>query len=187
MLDRRSALSTTADVAIVVLALAVVTQVGFQIRDRLQPPRQPAPRAATPPPDYLPGDKLPEGVDVTLEKADYTLLMFLSSTCGYCTASMPFYGKLSEARSNSSVPVRLTAVSGEPREVLVDYLAQHNVAVDAMVGLSSNDFRRMKVRGTPTLILATREGVIRKVWIGRLGPEQEAEVLATFEGRSASD
>lgn len=187
-LNRRSVLSATADAAIVLLALAVATQVALQIRDRLKPVRQPpAARATAPQPsEFVPGDKLPQDAGVNLAQADYTLLMFLSSRCGYCTASMPFYNRLSKARADSVASIQLAALSAEPHEVLERYLAEHAVTLDAAVGLSPGQFRDMRVRGTPTLILATRDGIVRNVWRGRLAEDQEAEVLAAVEGRLAT-
>lgn len=187
MSNKRNVLAAIADAAIVVLALAVVTQIALQVYDRFQPSPQLAGRAAPPQPDFVPGDKLPQAVSIGLSDADFTLLMFLSSKCGYCTASMPFYTKLAEVRRNSTGATRLAALSAEPREVLEAYLQHHEVVVDAAIGLSPGDFRKMKVRGTPTLILASRDGTVRNVWIGKLGEEEEVAVLAAVAGNLGVD
>lgn len=183
MLNRRGALSAVADVAIVLLALAVVTQVGLQIKDRLKPVRegQSAARSAPPAPEYSQGDSMPQVAKLGLPEADYTLLMFLNSRCGYCTASMPFYGRLKEERDRHSASVRLAALSAEPQEVLDNYLSQHQVKLDSTIALSPVQFLEFRVRGTPTLILVDKEGVVRSAWIGRLDPAQEAEVMAAME------
>lgn len=184
MLNRRSALSAVADIAIVLLALAVVTQVGLQITDRLRPssPRQPAVRSAPPVPEYSQGDPMPQVAKLGLPEADFTLLMFLRSSCRYCTESMPFYSRLKEARDRGAGSVRLAALSAEPQDLLDGYLSAYKVAVDSTVALSPSQFSEFRVRGTPTLILVDRKNVVRKVWIGLLEPAQEAEVLTAVEG-----
>lgn len=183
MLNRRSTLSAIADVAIVLLALAVVAQVGLQIHDRLGAPtqRQPAVRAARPVPEYSQGDSMPQAAKLGLPPADYTLLIFLRSTCRYCTESMPFYSKLKEVRDRGAVSVRLAALAAEPPEILDGYLSAHKVAVDSTIALSPAQFSEFRVRGTPTLILVDRENVVRRAWIGLLNPAQEAEVLSAVE------
>ena len=142
-------------------------------------------RSAPPVPDYVPGDTMPQAAKLELPEAEYRLLMFLRSTCGYCTASMPFYARLKGARDRSEGPVRLAAISAEPRSILSGYLATHSVSVDAEVALSPAAFTEFRVRGTPTLVLIDRDNTVRKVWIGQLDPAQEAEVLAAVEGTLA--
>ncbi len=36
----------------------------------------------------------------------------------------------------------------------------------------------MVARGTPTLILVNREGGVKGVWIGKLTPDKESELVA---------
>ena len=66
----------------------------------------------------------------------------------------------------------------ETREVLEDYLKAHGLSVDAAISLTQDEYRQLRVRGTPTLILTDHAGVIRGVWVGRIRPELEEAVLA---------
>lgn len=186
MLSGRT-LSGAVDLAIVVLALAVAVQVSFEVFDRVRPIGRAAPRPITSAPaqEYEIGERLPATGAVDLSRTDHTFLLFLRSTCGYCTASMPFYAKVAEARRQSPISISLTALSSESERVLQDYLQRHNVSLDALVSLSPADSRQYRVRGTPTIMLVDREGVVRKVWTGQLAAEAEREVLDLISGRLA--
>lgn len=107
-----------------------------------------------------------------------TLVMFMSSQCRFCTDSMPFYRRLSPLRSHG---VRLLAVSAESQAILQDYLRQHELNVDGLVGIRPGS---MKVKGTPTLVLVDNKGTVTNVWHGRLPETGEAEVIHSLEGRS---
>jgi hypothetical protein len=37
----------------------------------------------------------------------------------------------------------------------------------------------LPIRGTPTLLLVDRDGIVRKVWAGQLSPEGERDVIET--------
>lgn len=184
-------LSGAADFALVIVGLAVATQVALQVADRFrQPTRSLAAvpsRASNVAPlaEYRTGEKLPGSSRLDLSRADHTLLLFVRSTCAYCTASMPFYRKLTDARSKSGVSLNLTVVSSEPQEVLESYIKQYGVAADASVSLPDPELRQYKVRGTPTLVLADRDGVVRKVWVGQLREQAEREVLDLVSARIA--
>lgn len=180
-------LSRAVDLAIIVLALAVTVQVSFQALDRVQPSARaaPPPTTSAPAQEYQIGERLPTTRAVDLSRTNHTLLLFLRSTCSYCTASMPFYAKVADARRQSPMSISLTALSSESERVLQDYLRRHNISLDATVSLSPADSRQYRVRGTPTIMLVDRAGIVRRVWIGQLAPEAEQEVLDLVSGRLA--
>jgi len=62
---------------------------------------------------------------------------------------------------------------------------RHSVAVDASISLPAGEFRQLRVGGTPTLVLANRDGVVRKIWVGQLPERAEQEVLELVSGRIA--
>jgi hypothetical protein len=100
---------------------------------------------------------------------------------------MGFYRSLAAARRAPRTRLRILALSHESRETLEDYLkahGAHGLAADGMISLAQDEYRRLKVRGTPTLILADRSGLIRRVWAGRLRPELENVVLADLLAES---
>ena len=54
------------------------------------------------------------------------------------------------------------------------YLADNNVTVDQVIKANPGE---AMVRGTPTLLLVDKNGVVLDTWVGKLPPEKENEVL----------
>lgn len=178
--------SRLADVAVIIACVAVVTHVGLQYRGGARasgaagvaPP--PSRSAATIP--YKAGDKSPALDRVAYNSADRTLLMFVKSTCTYCTQSMPFYVKLAEARQRMGDKVKIVAISPDPPEVLASYLSSHGVTVDTQVSVSPMQMQQIRIRGTPTLVIADARGTVQEAWMGRLPTESEPAVLKALLG-----
>ena len=111
------------------------------------------------------------GIDWT--KNDRTLLMALSRGCHFCSASAPFYKKLTQELS-ARKDVGMVAAFPQPVDEAQNYLST--------LGVSISDVRQLRldslgVLGTPTLILVNREGVVINAWRGQLPPDKEEEVL----------
>jgi thiol-disulfide isomerase/thioredoxin len=180
-----SRLGAIADAAMIVIALAIGIQTTVWLVSRPgalgQKPAARSAAARRPPPavqrdDYRVGELLPPHGKLQLADSDKTLVLFLRSSCGYCTASMPFYRRLLEARSNTKT-VRIVAVSYEPQEVLDKYLRDNKLAPDAAVSIPPAEFRQFRVMGTPTLILTDRGRLVRQIWIGQLPASAQSDVL----------
>lgn len=99
-----------------------------------------------------------------------TLVLALSSDCGYCTSSAPFYQRLAQQRGE----VRLVAVTPHKVEAGRKYLEKLGVPVSEVTQVP---LESIGVQGTPTLLLVDERGSVTKEWIGKLPAEQEAEVL----------
>lgn len=112
-----------------------------------------------------------------------TLLLALSTKCHFCTESAEFYKRLAEARAGRS-DIRMVAVLpqdvGEGRA----YLDKLGVRVDE-VRQSSLD--AVGATGTPTLIMVDDEGTATELWVGKLPPDKESEVLGRIRGEPASE
>jgi hypothetical protein len=120
-----------------------------------------------------PGAKIPIA-NVDWSAQGETLVLALQKGCHFCAESAPFYRRLAgEAAQHGKVRL-LAVLPGELTESKA-YLESLGVPVTEMrrVPLSA-----IPVRGTPTLILVDHNGVVKRVWIGQLPPEQQAEVLA---------
>jgi peroxiredoxin len=105
-----------------------------------------------------------------------TLVLFLKSTCPYCTQSMAFYRRV-EAIVNSRAEVaRMVAVSTEPRNVLREYLTTNGLTT-ACDSVSSQEHPQ----NTPTILQVDRHGVIQNVWIGLQREAGENEILKTIQ------
>jgi hypothetical protein len=106
-------------------------------------------------------------------KSDRTLLMVLSTGCHFCTESASFYQRLAQERVQHE-GTRLVAVLPQDAVAAQKYLSEHGVTVDEIKQLSPGD---VNVAGTPTLILADRNGSVITTWLGKLSPDKEQDVL----------
>ena len=120
---------------------------------------------------YAVGDRLEAIPELDLRAAEKTLVVFVSASCKYCTASMPFYGRL----ISQSGRYPIVFVSYDSEEVLRDYVDRHGLKPDHVVSLRANITR---LRATPTLLLVSSTSKVEQLWFGRLQSESdEAGVL----------
>lgn len=163
-------LEKVANVSIVIAVVLFVSMWGLYFyRSSDTPPAGPVV------PDYGAGDTLPaeEGLPFAPNRA--SVLLFVNSECRFCTASMPFYRKLTADESRN---YDVFVVSKEPFESLEGYLASNAVAPDRTVALRSDT--PLRLRKTPTLIVTDDTRVVRGVWVGQLSDSQQAEVLSAL-------
>ncbi|MDQ1729128.1 MAG: hypothetical protein QOD33_1253 [Pyrinomonadaceae bacterium] len=135
----------------------------------------------TPPSQGQTADSAPSNIgtkislpEVDWSKLDKNLLLVLSDSCRYCTESAPFYQRLVQERAQRE-SFRLTAVLPQPVSDGQKYLNGLGVSIDEIKQLPPAAIR---IRGTPTLLLINRAGVVTDEWLGKLSPEKEAEVLS---------
>lgn len=102
-----------------------------------------------------------------------TLMVVLSTNCRFCTASAPLYQQIALERAKRE-DVRMIAVFPQPIGDAQKYLNDLGVVVDEVKQVTPDV---VGARGTPTLILVDGTGTVQKVWIGKLPPDKESEVL----------
>ena len=132
--------------------------------------------------EWGPAEVLPKGTHLALPGVDWdksvsTLVLVLSTRCHICSASAPFYRRLSSERHRSGARIATVAVLPENREEATSYLATLGILVDARVQASPSD---VGVPGTPVLLLVDKAGAVRRSWIGRPTAAQESEILASL-------
>jgi hypothetical protein len=87
---------------------------------------------------------------------------------------MPFYGLLVEEQRRRPENFSVSAVSAEPTSTIRDYFASRNIRIESAFQISPSEF---PLRGTPTLLIVDDEGVVRKSFVGALGPETQRKLL----------
>ncbi len=164
-------LETVANIAIIVVAilLSVVLVKHFILTRPADENRQQA------------RNSIRKGERVGLKNIDWakngtTVLLALHKDCRFCSESAPFYKKLVLSAAQRS-DVHLVAVLPQPTEVGRKYLNDLGVAIE---DVREEQLAPLTIQGTPTLIIVDNMGLARDVWIGKLKPEQEAEVLKRF-------
>lgn len=114
--------------------------------------------------------------DVDWSKSNKNVLLVLQKGCDFCTASAEFYQKLIEQTKDRGV--NIVAFFPQTKEEAEKYLSE--------LGISGIEVRQSQldslfVTGTPTIIVANEKGQITDVWVGKLPPEKETEVLAKLK------
>lgn len=127
------------------------------------------------PPVYQIGEQIEpiEGLDFKSFEGP-TLVLYLASTCRFCTQNMPFYRQLASVRGRT----RLAVVGLEPREVLLDYAKNGGLQVDLVLSVRAG---LLKLPATPMLVLVAPDGRIRALWRGLLSTSEQGEVLSMVE------
>jgi hypothetical protein len=149
-------LETVTNVALLAAAITVVT---LSIEPRLR-------TAARPSEPYRVGDRVVPTAELRFDKP--TFVLATSSSCRYCTASMPFYARLIAAGG----PV--IAVTSEPLADNLKYLTSHGVSPIKVVSAAANGLR---FRATPTLLLVDTGGIVQGVWFGKQNEQGEKDIL----------
>ena len=121
-----------------------------------------------------PGTRLGQPSDWHLY--DKTVLLALQKGCGFCAASAPFYRRLSGLIGDSKA-IHLTAVLPQTVGQARQYLAGLGIPI---ADVRQASLLSLRITGTPTVLLVDSSGVVKKVWVGQLKPEGEAEVLRTL-------
>ncbi|MGH9453840.1 MAG: TlpA family protein disulfide reductase [Candidatus Acidiferrum sp.] len=168
-------IETTANAATVVAAvlLSIVLVKAYLL------PHSIAPTVIASAPEVVQG----KSVDAHLLGVDWsknhrTLVLAISTTCHFCKDSIPFYRKLGA----SGADVKMVAVLPQSVSEGKAYLSGEGVRVD---GVRQVPLNKLGVRGTPTLLLVDEAGVVTDVWVGKLQPDQENQVLTAIEKKIA--
>jgi len=163
----KSRLEDLANLAIVAVGIVVAVQA---VRTWTGP--TPGGRAPTPPLRvYEPGEQLPKLGEIDFTRAERTVVLALRKGCSYCERSMPFYRKLRSSQKQMLPGVQVVVVSSDSVDVSREYLASHQLDVDAIA-----TSRELKVPGTPSVIFADRQGKVTKVWVGLLDLAKQQEL-----------
>lgn len=105
------------------------------------------------------------------------LVLVVQKGCHFCSESAPFYQRLVQeavGRKDIHLIVALPQDVNEGRQYLND------------LGVHISDVKQVSppslgVRGTPTLLLVDKTGLVTDVWAGRLQADQEAAVLSRLK------
>jgi thioredoxin-related protein len=176
--QKKSTLDTVANIAIIVVCAIAAAVL---VRNQFFPPRPPGA-----PPQAEKGEQYAQLKAVVPAGASRALVVAVQPGCHFCNDSMTFYKQLLDQRNQQASKVKFVAAvpaNDKPADAqkLVSDEAEKFAAVgahpDSMVNL---DFNAVKVPGTPTLMLVDNNGKILNVWVGKLDPGGEKEVLKTL-------
>jgi peroxiredoxin len=109
---------------------------------------------------------------VTYKESPQTLLIALSTKCGYCAASVPFYERLAESRQENPA-THVVGIFPDSGEEIKQFAEQQHLSIESRTA----DFKGLGLNSTPTIILLDREGKVLNFWVGQLSAQGEAEVF----------
>ncbi len=125
------------------------------------------------------GSILPQVSGVNYSAAQRTLVIAISSRCGYCSESIQFYKQLAEAQGVSGI-TRILAMLPDGEDEAKQYLQQKQLDLKF---ISNVNFKDLNITATPTLVLVDKSGKILDFWIGKPSKDVEDQVLkAVSEG-----
>ena len=117
------------------------------------------------------GNKISD-TDFDWSKSGKNVLLVLSKGCKYCAESAGFYKQL--IRQTQDKNVKVTAVLPQTKEEAETYLNELGISG---IEIKQSSLDSLNVGGTPTIIVADDKGEISDVWMGKLPPEKETEVI----------
>lgn len=152
---------------IAVVVIAVVVGLVF-LKDRLSPPA-PEPEAVKA------GDKLPNLDGWDWGAHEQTLVLGLRKGCHFCEDSAPFYQRLTAQQQPGGSSPAILAVFPDPADTVKEVVQSEGLTAHVLAGVP---LEKLKISGTPTLLLVNRSGTVLNAWIGILSPRQELEVMS---------
>jgi len=129
------------------------------------------------PASYQIGEQINPIEGVSFSNSPINVLLFVRSTCHFCSDSMPFYRRLS-AELHAQERRRLYVLSDESIEQTERYLAGFLVKPTAVARSSPEVARR--VVATPTIFVVDSTGRVIHVAIGQLTAMQEAALRSVI-------
>lgn len=123
-----------------------------------------------------PGVTLHAPRDYRWESYPGTLLVGLRVGCGYCRSSRGFYGQMLLMEHRHQSCAHMLAVFPDDANAVRREMSPELGAMDVRSGV---DLVSLEIPGTPTLLLVDGRGLVRSVWFGKLGAEEERAVLKT--------
>jgi hypothetical protein len=164
------------------IAIAILLGVAVAQLHSLAKPTKPAGQTTVAAAQPIPFEPLHAGTKMPIAGVDWgknerTLLMALSQGCRYCSASAPFYQRLTKEMAGRK-NIGVLAVFPQPVNDARNYLSKLGVSVADIRQVSFDD---LGVLGTPTLILVDKAGFVTNAWRGQLPANKEDEVLSLLK------
>ena len=108
------------------------------------------------------------------------MVLSLSTKCGYCQDSLPFYKRLIEEHRKSADSPSLVALFPNSEMEVNEYKRQNQLDVKSVANVNPSS---LNLKGTPTLILVDAEGKVSDVWVGKLSTNDEQQVISRLQHR----
>lgn len=165
----KAALETTTNIAVVLMAIAVAAFFLTNYYRQRQLAKAPEFELG-----LEKGTTLPLIQGVNYGDSGRTLLIVMNTQCGYCADSVQFYNRVMEAQANSKSPVKILALFPNSAEEVKKFIDERHLKVSTV---SRADLAKLKLAGTPTLVLVDAAGIVHDFWVGKLTSDNEDQVI----------
>jgi hypothetical protein len=118
----------------------------------------------------LQGRRLAANIDWT--RSDRTLVLALQVRCRYCADSIGFYRTLVPKAANQGI--RVVGIFPDDTLEAEEYLRHSELVIPEILRSS---LASLGITGTPTILLVNKEGIVDKMWEGKLPPMAEKQVF----------
>jgi hypothetical protein len=143
-----------------------------------------APSSTADPAAKLVGRRLDFSGFVAPSGAGVALVVVAKSDCVFCVASLPLYREVDRLRGTTPGRLSLYFATPEPEERFRRFIEKADIAADKITSVKAADLARMGIIGTPTVLVVDSSGRIRKAYSGKMGNEEESELLETAKNGS---
>ena len=160
----KAKLEVAANIFVILLAVVIGS---VYLKDRFSAPN-PAPN------EVKAGDRLPRLDGWDWGAHDRSLVLVLKKGCHFCEDSAPFYQRLAAQQRVEGKDTAIVAVFPDAADAVKEVVQAEALGVHALAGVP---LEKLKVSGTPSVLLVDRNGTVVNAWIGMLSPRQELEVM----------
>lgn len=170
----RAKIELVGNVTVILLAVVIAS---VYLKDRFSNQSiQPAQvtRDQVKPDQVKPGDRLASLAGWDWGTNDRTLVLVLRKGCHFCEDSVPFYQRLVAKQQQDGSKAAIVAVFPDGADAAQEVVRSEALGVRTVAGVP---VEKLKVPGTPTLLLVDRKGTVLNAWIGMLSPKQELDVM----------
>jgi hypothetical protein len=101
------------------------------------------------------------------------VVFFISTHCHFCEESMPFYRQVTEIPGRAPQKLAISAISRDDPELLKGTLSKQHVNLDGVYRAPVID----ALSSTPIVLIVDANGIVRRVFEGRLDSSREKDVL----------
>ena len=120
------------------------------------------------------GDRLTlQGLEWRAHNQNYVFALQVG--CHFCTASAPALRAIADAAATTH-NAGVYAVAPQDVSASRDYVTHLGLTIPVL----REDLSRMKIAGTPTVILCDATGVVKHIWFGKLDLKRGSEVIKTI-------
>lgn len=110
-------------------------------------------------------------------KTKKSLIIIFSTTCPYCTQSIPVWKSVFEKYNKE---INILGISEDSKEAVKNYALENDISFPIYFPIEEGFSRHNKIYGVPYMILLNEEGIVEHIWRGLLKENILDEIIAAL-------